>query len=145
LGDFSKNYRTFYQKNCQKLLKIWSWDPGSEIWDPEKTYSGSRIQGSKRHRIPDLGSGSATLLGKKSAKLTELNRAAGGLAVLHIRLGKGQTSQDFLTRFWDYKLPYKFGLSAFLFPTSGVKISTILDQEALSQLQFFHRGECMSD
>jgi hypothetical protein len=26
------------------------WDPGSEIRDPEKTYSGSRIQGSKRHR-----------------------------------------------------------------------------------------------
>ncbi len=26
---------------------------GSEIRDPEKTYSGSRIQGSKRHRIPD--------------------------------------------------------------------------------------------
>jgi hypothetical protein len=24
-----------------------------EIRDPEKTYSGSRIQGSKRHRIPD--------------------------------------------------------------------------------------------
>ncbi len=36
-----------------KLLKKWSWDPGSEIRDPEKTYSGSRIQGSKRHRIPD--------------------------------------------------------------------------------------------
>jgi hypothetical protein len=28
-------------------------DPGSEIRDPEKTYSGSRIQGSKKHRIPD--------------------------------------------------------------------------------------------
>ncbi len=28
-------------------------DRGSEIRDPEKTYSGSRIQGSKRHRIPD--------------------------------------------------------------------------------------------
>ncbi len=26
---------------------------GSEIGDPEKIYSGSRIQGSKRHRIPD--------------------------------------------------------------------------------------------
>jgi hypothetical protein len=26
---------------------------GSEIRDPEKTYSGSRIQESKRHRIPD--------------------------------------------------------------------------------------------
>ncbi len=34
---------------------------GSEIRDPEKTYSGSRIQGSKRHRIPDPRSGSASL------------------------------------------------------------------------------------
>ncbi len=31
-------------------------DLGSEIRDPEKTYSGSRIQGSKRHRILDPGS-----------------------------------------------------------------------------------------
>ncbi len=28
-------------------------DPRSGIRDPEKTYCGSRIQGSKRHRIPD--------------------------------------------------------------------------------------------
>jgi hypothetical protein len=33
--------------------KIWVWDPRSEIQDPEKTNSGSRIQGSKRHPIPD--------------------------------------------------------------------------------------------
>jgi hypothetical protein len=32
-------------------------DPRSGIRDPEKTYSGSRIQESKRHRIPDPGSG----------------------------------------------------------------------------------------
>ncbi len=39
-------------------------DPRSGIRDPEKTYSGSRIQWSKstRSRIPDPGSGSATLL-----------------------------------------------------------------------------------
>jgi hypothetical protein len=43
----------FTKKIVKKLLNIWSWDPGSEIRDPEKTYSGSRIQGSKRHRIPD--------------------------------------------------------------------------------------------
>ncbi len=49
------------QKIVNKLSKLWIWDLGSEIRDPEKTYSGSRIQGSKRHRIPDPGSGSATL------------------------------------------------------------------------------------
>ncbi len=52
-GQFSKNYRTFYPKIVNKLSKLWIWDLGSEIRDPEKTYSGSRIQGSKRHRIPD--------------------------------------------------------------------------------------------
>ncbi len=36
LGQFSKNYRTFYPKNCHYVTKIWVWD-----------------QGSKRHRIPD--------------------------------------------------------------------------------------------
>jgi hypothetical protein len=57
-----KEIELFTQKIVTKLSKIWVWDPGSEIRDPEKTYSGSRIQGSKRHRIPDPGSGSATLL-----------------------------------------------------------------------------------
>jgi hypothetical protein len=37
---------------------------GSEIRDPEKTYSGSRNPdpGVKKHPIPDPGSGSATLV-----------------------------------------------------------------------------------
>ncbi len=34
--------------------KIWAnFLTGSEIQDPEKTYFGSRIQGSNRHQIPD--------------------------------------------------------------------------------------------
>jgi hypothetical protein len=54
----------FTQKIVTKLSKILVWDPGSEIPDPEKPIPdpGSRIQGSKRHRIPDPGSGSATLV-----------------------------------------------------------------------------------
>jgi hypothetical protein len=36
-----------------KKLSLSSQKYGSEIRDPEKTYSGCRIQGSKRHRIPD--------------------------------------------------------------------------------------------
>ncbi len=47
------------QKIVTKLSKIWVWGPGSEIRDPEQTYSGSRIQGVKK--VPDPGSGSATL------------------------------------------------------------------------------------
>ncbi len=53
LGQFSLNCWSFYPKNFQYALKYMVWDPWSEIRDPEKTYSGSRIQGSKRHRIPD--------------------------------------------------------------------------------------------
>ena len=54
-SNFQRIIELFSKKVVKKLLKIWSWDPGSEIRDPEKTYSGSRIQGSKstRSRIPD--------------------------------------------------------------------------------------------
>jgi hypothetical protein len=46
-ANFQRIIELFTQKIVTKLSKIW-------IWDPEKTYSGSQIQGSKRHRIPDL-------------------------------------------------------------------------------------------
>ena len=59
------NFRRIIELFTKKLLKIWSWDPGSKIRDPgskirdpEKTYSGSRIPdpGVKKHPIPDPGS-----------------------------------------------------------------------------------------
>jgi hypothetical protein len=45
--DSENIVRKFYQKKGP--------DPGSEIRDPEKIHpgSGSRIQGVKKHRIPD--------------------------------------------------------------------------------------------
>ncbi len=46
LGQFSKNYRILTPKIFTKNSKIWVWDPGSG-----KTLF--KIQGSKRHRIPD--------------------------------------------------------------------------------------------
>jgi hypothetical protein len=52
-ANFQIIVEVFTQKIFNMLSNIWVWDPGSEIRDPEKTYSGSRIQGSKRHRIPD--------------------------------------------------------------------------------------------
>jgi hypothetical protein len=58
LAKFQRIIELFTQKIVTKLSKVW--DPGSEIRDhPEKTYSGSRIQGVKK--APDPGSGSATL------------------------------------------------------------------------------------
>jgi hypothetical protein len=51
--NFPRIVEVFTHKIVTKPSKIWVWDLGSEIRDPEKTYPGSRIQGSKRHRIPD--------------------------------------------------------------------------------------------
>ena len=76
LGKFSKNYTTFYQKNCQKapknmVLGSGIRDPGSEIRDPRSGIRkkpipdpGSRGQKAPNpgSRIPDPGSGSATLV-----------------------------------------------------------------------------------
>jgi hypothetical protein len=54
IGPIFKELLKFLPKKIFNMLSnVWVWDPGSEIRDPEKTYSGSRIQGSKRHRIPD--------------------------------------------------------------------------------------------
>jgi hypothetical protein len=47
LGQFSKNYKTFYPKNVTKL------DLGCGIWKKPIPEPGSRGQ---RHRIPDPGS-----------------------------------------------------------------------------------------
>ncbi len=55
-ANFQRIIELFTKKIVKKLLKIWSWDPGSEIRDSEKTYSGSRGQ-----KAPNPGSGSATL------------------------------------------------------------------------------------
>jgi hypothetical protein len=68
-ANFQRIIELFTQKIVTQLSKIWVWDPGSEIRDPEKTYSGSRIQGSKRHRILNPGSGSATLTGRAFSSL----------------------------------------------------------------------------
>jgi hypothetical protein len=54
LANFQRIVEVFTQNIFNMLSNIWVWDPGSEIRDPEKTYSGSRIQGSKRHRIPQI-------------------------------------------------------------------------------------------
>jgi hypothetical protein len=60
VGQFSRIIELFTQKIVTKLSKIWIWDQKSEIRDQkseirdqEKTYSGSQIYGSKKHRIPD--------------------------------------------------------------------------------------------
>ncbi len=52
-ANFQRIIELFAQKFVTRMSKIWVRDPGTGIRDPEKTYSGSRIQGSKKHRIPD--------------------------------------------------------------------------------------------
>jgi hypothetical protein len=50
-ANFQTIIEFFTQKLVTKLSKIWVWDPGSEIRDPEKTYSGSRGQKGTGSRI----------------------------------------------------------------------------------------------
>jgi hypothetical protein len=54
-ANFQRIIELFTQKIVTKLSKIWVWDPGSEIRDPEKTYSRSRGQKGtgSRIRIPN--------------------------------------------------------------------------------------------
>ncbi len=42
-ANFQRIIEDFTQKMFTMLSNIWVWDPGSEIRDPETTYSGSRI------------------------------------------------------------------------------------------------------
>ncbi len=44
----------FIQNTVIKYSKILVWDSGSEILNPEKTYSGSRIRGKKRQTLIEL-------------------------------------------------------------------------------------------
>jgi hypothetical protein len=44
LGQFTKNYRTFYPKKLPLSEKKMGWDPEKNLF---------RMPGSKRHRIPD--------------------------------------------------------------------------------------------
>ncbi len=69
-ANFQRIIELFTQKIVTKLTNIWVWDPGSEIRDPGKTYSGSRIQGSKG---TGSGSISATLV-KSKIRLVESRR-----------------------------------------------------------------------
>jgi hypothetical protein len=61
LGQFSKNYRTFYQKYCQKAHK--NMVLGSGIRDPRSGILKKPIPdpGSRGQKAPNPGSGSATL------------------------------------------------------------------------------------
>jgi hypothetical protein len=46
-ANFQRIIEPFTQKIVNKFSRIWGWDPGSEIRDPEKIYSGSWTRGQK--------------------------------------------------------------------------------------------------
>jgi hypothetical protein len=58
-AKFQRIIEVFNQKIVTKLSKIWIWDPGSEIRDPEKNLF--RIPDPGVKKAPNPGSGSATL------------------------------------------------------------------------------------
>ncbi len=104
-ANFQRIIEPFIKKIVKKLLKIWSWDPGSEIRKKPIPDPGSRIQGSKstQSRIPDPGSGSATLV--KTIKNV-------------IRIEKSpQTFQLFCS-----VLPPRFGVTRFYGTTGSQRI-----------------------
>ncbi len=49
--NFKRIIELFTQKIVTKLSKIWVWDPGYEISNPGKPYSGSRGQKGTGSRI----------------------------------------------------------------------------------------------
>ncbi len=58
-ANFQRIIELFTQKIVSKLSKIWVWDPGSEIWDPEKPIPDPGSRGQKgtgsRIRIRNTG------------------------------------------------------------------------------------------
>jgi hypothetical protein len=60
-ADFQGIIELFTQKIVSKLSKVWVWDPGSDIRDPEKTYSGPRIPDPEVKKAPDPGSATLDL------------------------------------------------------------------------------------
>ncbi len=52
-AKFQRIIEVFTQKTVTKLSKIWVWDSGSGKNLFRIPDLGSRVQGSKRHRIPD--------------------------------------------------------------------------------------------
>ncbi len=55
-ANFQRIVEVFTQKIFNMLSYIWVWDLGSEILDPKKTYSGSRIPDPGVKKAPDPGS-----------------------------------------------------------------------------------------
>jgi hypothetical protein len=58
-ANFQRIIELLTQKLVTKFSKLWLWDPGSEIRNPEKTYPGSGTRGQKgtgsRIRIRNTG------------------------------------------------------------------------------------------
>jgi hypothetical protein len=78
-ANFQRIIELFTKKMVKKLLKIWSWDTGSEIRDQGSGKNLFRIPDPGVKKAPDPGSrilepGSATLLEKVKKKLSFLPR-----------------------------------------------------------------------
>jgi hypothetical protein len=69
----------------------------SGIQDPERTYSGSRIQGSKRNRIPNPGSRSATLVGR--IEIPDITAATGREMLFYCYTGHVQPTANVQVKF----------------------------------------------
>ena len=82
--SFQRIVELFTQKFVTKLSKIWPWDPGSEIRDPEKTYSWIPDPGVKK--APDPGSATLNCIKKGEGKYCGKNSPHRRSFVIRVRL-----------------------------------------------------------
>ncbi len=97
-ANFQRIIELFTKNFFKKLLKIWSRDPGSGIWDPGSGRNLFRIPDPGVKKAPDPGSGSATLT--SSIRVTKLQKARfsnfflltdGSIRIRAINYGSGST------------------------------------------------------
>ncbi len=158
-ANFQRIIELFTKKIVKKLLKIWSWDPGSGIRDPgsgirdpEKTYSGSRIQGSKstQSRIPDPDP-QHCFFGKHNYKTNYTNVQR----TRNIKLFKGTVSREYITarkltegQLWAQSVTagHKYAFTGFaddeILPDLTVSAATVRDGEFKNYIMLTRMHAC---
>jgi hypothetical protein len=138
LGQFSKNYRTFYTK-CSQKYGFGNRDPGSKIRDPGSGKNLFLIPDPGVKKAPDPGSGSATLVAAAnfSMEFEPLFNREG--TIVYRKEGNMPPSQHLLTTFsspcFGVKIVYNYGhrrrLERYLFITyqAGQKRHTPLPRK----------------
>jgi hypothetical protein len=107
-ANFQRIIELFTQKIITKLSKIWVWDPGSEIRDPEKTYSGSQIPNPPGvKRAPDLGSKEHRISDPQHCRWQICHGCQRYRRQICHRCQRSQWQWEQLSNFWQLKMNLK--------------------------------------